>query len=446
MKKKGWKAASRILSILLCVTMLGSLAACGADSSGKAQMIYENKEKNELSAEVLAEAEKSFRYLWDLAQTDEASGAYGLVRDRYPGNPNMASTAATGFALAAIPYGIEKGWITEEEGRERAEKTLDTILSLENYSGFLYHFIDMKTGKHSSGSEVSVIDTGILLSGAIVAGEYFGGAVQKKAQKFYNNIDWNFYLDPERQMFYMGYSPEKGFSGHWDVYAEQLMLYVLSAGASKNSLDKTPYYTFKRLGGIYGGQTFVHSWFGSIFTYQFSHAFIDFRGKVDEKGMDWYNNSVKATLAARQFCIDNQDKFTTYGENSWGLTACDTPTGYDGLLGAPPSGTDNSAHKSNGTIAAAGAIGSMPFTPDESIAALENYRSYPEFVGEYGLKDSYNLDQNWFAPDYIGIDKGISVLMIANYESELIWDLFMQNKNVIKGMERLGFTEAETAE
>lgn len=396
-----------------------------------------------LDEEVLAEAKESFRYLWEQAQTDEESGAYGLVRDRYPGSPDMASTAATGFALAAIPYGIEKGWITEEEGKERAGKTLDTLLTLENASGFLYHFINMKNGKHMSGSEISVIDTGILACGAITAGEYFGGSVQKKADKFYKAIDWSFYLDEDRQMFYMSYSPEKGFSGHWDVYAEQLMLYVLSAGSPTHALDKKPYYTFKRLGGSYGGQTFVHSWFGSIFTYQFSHAFIDFAGKVDEKGMDWYANSVKATLAARQFCIDNQEKFSTYGENSWGLTACDTAAGYNGLLGAAPSGTDNTAHKSNGTIAAAGAIGSMPFAPEECTAALKNYRSYPEFVGEYGLKDSYDLDNNWFAKDYIGIDKGISVLMIANYEGGYIWDLFMKNQYVMEGMNRLGFVNSD---
>ena len=422
----------RYISLFLCLVLLLPVVACGQE---------EKKETNQLSETVLQEAEDSFRYLWELAQTDENTGAYGLVRDRYPGSVNMASTAATGFALAGIPYGIEKGWITEEEGRERAEKTLDTLLELENYSGFLYHFIDMKNGKHSSGSEVSVIDTAILLCGAIVAGEYFGDTVAEKAQQFYDAIDWSFYLDPENNMFYMGYSPKDGFSGHWDVYAEQLMLYVLSAGSSTHPLDKTPYYTFKRFSGRYGEHQFVHSWFGSIFTYQFSHAFIDFRGKVDEKGMDWYENSVKATLAARQYCIDNAEIFSTYGENSWGLTACDTPTGYNGLLGSAPSGSNNTAHRSNGTIAAAGAIGSMPFAPEECIAALENYRSYPDFVGKYGLKDAYNLDENWYAEDFLGIDKGISLLMIANYESDFIWDLFMQNENVQNGMNVLGFTE-----
>lgn len=452
----------RFVSMLLCLIMILSLTACNqtpdvtteaptvgeqtteapTEEETEAHPEYVFETNVELSELVLKEAEACFKYMWELAQTDESTGAYGLVRDRYPGSRNIASTATTGFALAAIPYAIEKGWITREEGEERAEKTMDTLLSLENFRGFYYHFINMLNGDRATGSEVSVIDTGILLCGAIVAGEYFGGAVKEKAKQVYDQIDWSFYLDPNKNMFYMGYSPEKGFDGHWDVYGEQLMLYVLSAGSDTHPLDKTPYYKFQRLTGKYGDYEFVYSWFGSIFTYQFSHAFIDFRGKVDERGMDWYENSVKATLAARQYCITNAIGSKTYHENSWGLTACDTIEGYDGLQGCPPSGGGNSAHRSNGHVATAGAIGSMPFAPEYCIAALENYMSIEKLVGDkYGLLDAYNLDKNWYAKDYVGIDKGISLLMIANYESEIIWDLFMQNENVQAAMDVLGFTE-----
>lgn len=440
--KKMLKNMKRILCLALCICMTLSMSGCNTDKT-KEHVPYEYSEKNEISEAVETEAEACFRYLWELAQTDEESGAYGLVRDRYPNDRNKASTATTGFALAAIPYAIEKGWITQEEGFERADKTMDTLLSLENYSGFLFHFINMLNGNHSKGSEVSIIDTGILLCGAIVAGEYFGGTVYEKMQQFYDQIDWSFYLNPQTQMFYMGYNADTDeFSGAWDVYGEQLMLYVLSAGSSTHALDKTPYYTFKRLEGTYGDHTFVHSWFGSIFTYQFSHAFIDFRGKVDEKGMDWYQNSVEATLAQRDYAITNAIGSKTYSENSWGLTACDTIDGYDGLQGCPPSG-NNSSHRSNGHVATAGAIGSMPFAPEYCTAALENYVTYEKLMGEYGLKDAYNLDKNWYAEDYVGIDKGISLLMIANYESDIIWDLFMQNENVQKGMDVLGFKDVE---
>lgn len=430
---KGGRKRLACLALLLCLTGCGGNPPKG--------IIGEAAVSVTLDEEVLAEAEGCFRYLWEQVQTDEASGAYGMVRDRYPGAKNVSSIAATGFALASIPYGIRKNWISEEEGRQRAEKTLETLLSLDHEKGFLYHFVNMLNGEPATGSELSVIDTGILLCGAIVAGEYFGGSVQEKALELYGRVEWEYFLDGSRNMFYMSRSPEGEFTGHWDVYAEQLILYVLSAGAPTYPLDSAPYYAFGRLEGRYGEHAFIHSWFGSIFTYQYSHAFVDFRGLKDKKGTDWFQNSVEASLAARQFCIDQQEQWETYGENAWGLTACDTRDGYNGLQGAPPSGTDNRAHVSGGTIAPAGAIGSMPFTPEESTAALKHYMTFPDLLGQYGLKDAYNLDQEWYDPDYIGIDKGISLLMIANYESGMIWELFMGNENVRRGMENLGFTE-----
>ena len=442
LKTKFHKGRMRFLCLFLTLAVL--LAGCQSGLSGEASTDTDTSGESEntvlLYPEVEEEAKGCFRYLWELAQTESDSGAYGMVRDRYPGARNVASIASTGFALAAIPYGIHKGWITEEEGKERAEKTLDTLLSLDNDKGFLFHFINMLNGNPATGSEISIIDTGILLCGAITAGEYFGGSIQEKAAQLYERVDWNYFLDSSRNMFYMGLSSEGEFAGHWDVYAEQLMLYVLSAGSPTYPLDSKPYYSFNRLKGSYGDYEFIHSWFGSIFTYQYSHAFVDFRGLKDEKGTDWYENSVQATLAARQFCIDQQETWETYGENAWGLTACDTRDGYNGLQGAPPSGTDNKAHESSGTIAPAGAIGSMPFTPEESTAALKHYMTFPELMGEYGLKDAYNLDQGWYDTDYIGIDKGISLLMIANYECGFVWELFMKNEAVQRGMDRLGFT------
>lgn len=430
---------NRFLLCILILIILSVSSACTKKNETDCTFEIVNKIED---SEVITEAEASFRYLWEQAQTKEDSRGYGLVRDRYPGNPDLASTAATGFALAAIPYAVEKEWITREEGEQRVLKTLDTILSLENEKGFLYHFINLNSGIHAPGSEISSIDTAILLCGAITAGQYFGGEIQEKTDCFYDGIDWNSFLDPKNNQFYMSYQPDQGYSGHWDVYAEQLMLYVLAAGSDTYPTGKVPYQSFRRLKGSYQDYEFIHSWFGSIFTYQFSHAFIDFQKINDEDGINWYNNSVAASLAARQYCIDHKDEYLTYSENSWGLTACDDIDGYNGLLGAPPSGTDDRAHVSNGTIAPAGAIGSIVFTPEYSIDALINYYSYNELLGEYGLRDSYNLDADWYAGDYIGIDKGISCVMIANYESNYIWQLFMQNENIQNALSVLGFSDS----
>lgn len=387
------------------------------------------------------EKELSFKYFNEQTNWEQGSKGYGLVRDRAPGNPSIASIAATGFGLSTLPIAVEEGWLTKDEAYIRAEGTLDTLLNLDTIEGFFYHFININSGKREWDSELSNIDTAILICGALYAGEYFGGDVLLKANELYENVNWNWYIDPGNNQFYMSYTPEKGFSGHWDFYAEQLMLYVLGAGSPTYPIDPIVYDSFIRHYGRYGdGEKFIHSWFGSIFTYQFSHAWIDFSDITDQKGINWFNNSVLASIANYEFCHDLKSEFETFAQGGWGVTASDSPTGYNGLLGAAPSGYDNNSHVVDGTVAPAGAIGSIVFTPKESKEALNYYYTVEGLVGDYGLKDAYNLDQNWIASDYIGIDKGITLLMIKNYENESIWKTFMKNENIQNGLKRLGFS------
>jgi hypothetical protein len=386
------------------------------------------------------EAEASFRYFWEQANHDPNSKGYGLVRDRFPGNPSIASIAATGFGLTAIPIGVERGWISQEEGYDRANRTLDTLLQMEHEHGFFYHFVNIDTGKREWKSEVSSIDTGLLMNGVLTVGEYFGGEVLEKSKQLYERVEWSWFVDPNKKQFYMAYYPEKGFQGHWDFYAEQLMLYILGAGSPTDPIGKDVYDGFIRHKASYeDSEPFIHSWFGSIFTYQYSHAWIDFRNLIDGDGVNWFENSVIASKASRQFAIDQKDRFKSLNENSWGITACDTPKGYNGLLGSPPSGYDNTAHQVEGTVAPAGAIGSIVFTPEESVQALKHYLTIPDLVGDYGLKDAFNLDANWVARDYIGIDKGITLLMISNYQDETVWEIFMKSPYVQAGLEALDF-------
>ncbi|NLH38412.1 MAG: hypothetical protein GX468_09860, partial [Thermotogaceae bacterium] len=165
------------------------------------------------------------------------------------------------------------------------------------------------------------------------------------------------------------------------------------------------------------------------------------RNMVDKSGVDWWENSVIAITSNRKYCIDNKGKFKTFGENSWGLTACDGPKGYEGRYGTPPSGYNNDQHYVDGTVPPAGAAGSIVFLPDESIAALEYYyKNYPQLWGKYGFKDAYNIDVKpaWYAQDVIGIDKGITLLMIENYRNEFVWKYFMKNAYVQSGIEKVG--------
>lgn len=392
------------------------------------------------------ESRKCFDFFWEQANADENSPGYGLIRDRAPGNPHISSIASVGFGLTAIAIGAERGWIPYDEAYERALGTLNTLLyNAEQENGFFYHFLDMETGKRVWNCEVSVIDTAIAICGAITAGEYFGGEVKQKAEELYKRVNWQWFVDPSRKQFYMAYYPERGFEGYWDFYAEQLMIYFLSAASPTYPADPDLFYHFQRKYGTYDGvEKFIHSWFGSIFTYQYSFAWFDLRNMVDKEGVDWWENSVIAIKSNRKFCIDNSDKFETFGENSWGLTACDGPHGYEGRYGAPPSGNNNVEHVVDGTVPPAGAAGSIVFLPDESIAALENYyKNYPQLWGEYGFKDAYNLSVSppWFANDVIGIDKGITLLMIENYRDEFVWKNFMKNEYVKIGLERVGLKE-----
>ncbi|WP_062236063.1 glucoamylase family protein [Fictibacillus sp. FJAT-27399] len=392
------------------------------------------------------ESKHSFLFFWNETNTDCGSPGFGLIRDRAPGDPDMCSVASVGYGLTALVIGAEREWISRDAAYERADGTLNTLLlNAEEVNGFFYHFLSMETGKRARKSEVSIIDTAIALCGAMTAGEYFGGKIKEKTQQLYERVNWEWYRNPETNQFYMGYTPERGHWGAWDLYAEQFMMYFLAAASPTHPVNPEMFYDFHRQVSSYGdGPLFIYTWLGSLFTFQFSHAWFDLQNKTDQDGIDWWENSVKATLAHRQYCIDESKTFKTYGPNSWGLTACDGPAGYSGRYGAPPSGRDgaNDLHHPDGTVPPAGAIGSIVFTPQESMEAMQHYyNNVPELWGEYGFIDAYNLDVTpaWFGTNVIGIDKGISLLMIENYRSGLVWKWFMKNEYAQKGLQLTGF-------
>lgn len=381
------------------------------------------------------EYRKSFDFFWEQANTEKDTPGYGLVRDRYPSDPNIASIASTGFALSALPIGVENGWITYSQGYERALGTLETITGLENIRGFYYHFLNISDGKRINKSEISTIDTAILICGVLTAGEYFGGEIKEKAVKIYSDVNWKIFTDKLSNNFYMSLTPEKGFSGRWDFYGEQLMMYILGAGSPTYPTGDKLYYSFKRNIRAYKGNEFIHSWFGSLFTYQYSHAWIDFRNKKDKLDVNWFQNSVYASLANYQYCQDLEYK--SFSSQSWGLSACDSPSGYNGFFGALPAGYDDKTNFTDGTVAVSAALGSVVFTPDKSLTALNYFYTIDGLSGRYGLKNAFNSDKNWIAKDYIGIDKGITLLMFANYKNNLIWNIVSKISYINRGMEIL---------
>jgi hypothetical protein len=368
----------------------------------------------------------------------EANPANGLIKDSSrPGAP--CSVAVVGFGLTALCIGESHGWIDKAQAYDRALKTLLTFRDkVPNEHGFFYHFLDMRTGHRTWNSELSSIDTALFLAGALFAGEYFKGTeVEILAKEIYDRVDWPWMMNG-RKIMCMGWTPEGGFLPYyWDSYSEAMILYALAIGSSTHPIPAASWHEWSRPTDTYNGNKLVYCYTGSIFTYQYSHAWIDFRKLgEDAAGIDYYANSVSAVKANRDFCIENASKHKTYGEDCWGITACIGPTGYKGYGAKPGEGMHD------GTIAPSGMAGSIVFDWQESIKGLKYlYDNYKKFLyGKYGFKDAFNLDKDWWAEEYLGIDVGITVLMIENYKTGLVWDKFMRLEPIKKWVE-LCFTK-----
>ncbi len=381
---------------------------------------------------------QSFRYF-----VEAANPANGLVLDKTSNSkaPDFkyapASIAAVGFGLASLAAGAERGWVAKEAAEEQVKTTLRFFTEkMESEHGFFYHFVDMETGKRAWNCEISSIDTALFLAGALTAAQYFDSPeIKDLAQKLYERADWKWMANGSLFLS-MGWKPETQFlAPSWNEYNESMVMYILAMGSPTYPLTAESWTAIRRPLGKYKGHELILS--PPLFTHQFSHAFIDFRGKRDAFA-DYFENSVQATLANRQFCIDSSKSFKTYGKDSWGLTACIGPDGYK-AYGAPPG---PALH--DGTVAPSAAAASIVFTPEYSISAMKNwYSKYRnELWGNYGFADSFNLDRDFFAADAFGINQGPTVLMLENYRSGLIWKLFMSRPEVRKGMKEAGFGNA----
>ncbi|MGV3772734.1 MAG: glucoamylase family protein [Verrucomicrobiales bacterium] len=394
----------------------------------------------------------SFLYFWY-----ETNPANGLIRDRSrPGA--FCSIAANGFGMTALIIGVERGWITRQEAANRILLTLQTFYrgkqgpeasGVMGYKGWFYHFLDMNTGHRFKEVELSSIDTALLLAGMLDARGYFNDSSpqEKKIRQLvgaiYNRIDWTWMLNGADALS-MGWHPESGFiPARWNGYNEAMILNILGLGAGKNPLSPktweawTSTYQWK----TNYGEAYLE--FAPMFGHQYSHCWIDFRGVADDymqgKGIDYFENSRRATLAQQKYVIENPRKFIGYAADCWGLTACDGPgfgkfQAYSARGGPPPENDD-------GTIAPTAVGGSLPFAPEICLPTLRNfYGKYREQLWTgYGFIDAFNLTANWWDPEILGIDQGPIVIMIENYRTGSVWKRFMKSPEVVKGMKRAGF-------
>ncbi|MFH1414816.1 MAG: glucoamylase family protein, partial [Elusimicrobiota bacterium] len=379
---------------------------------------------------------KAFNFFWN--ETDPETG---FIRDRDTIR-SPSSIASIGFGLAAICIADARGWIESDQAYDRVRKTLVSIIDkAEQQNGFYYHFIDMNTGQRVWNSEVSSIDTALMLGGVIVAKEYFRKKeITQLADRIYDGIEWAWMLESGSGALYMGWTPETEFDRFilWDMFAEEMLMYIMAIGAEKNPVPAKSWESFDRITKIYRNHAYICCESESMFTYQYSHAFVDFREKHD-KYTDYWENSKQAIEAGIDFCGDHKGKYTTYREGFWGISASDGPDGYRNY------GATIFTH--DGTVSPYAVCAAVPFIPEESISMLRKMLvSYGDRIwsDDYGFVSSFNLDKEWFSDVHIGIDLGISLLMIENYRTGFVWNCFMKNKNIKAGMEAAGFKSGTT--
>ncbi len=369
----------------------------------------------------------------------ETNRRTGLVADRASNLSQAvvsapASIAATGFGLSALAVAEARGWVDGGYARALVRATLIFFLeSAPQEHGFFYHFLNRETGERSKKSELSPIDTALFLAGALFAADYFDDPdLRAMALKIYERVDFPWMLNGGRY-FALAWSPEQGFSKYrWDHLDESLLLYILALGSSSHPIDAEGWKTLRRPAGSYRDMRMIQM--PPLFTHQYPHLWIDFRNKNDGFA-DYFQNSVKASQIHRAFCFDQAKNFSTYGRDAWGISASDGPYGYK-AYGAPPGWAQH-----DGTLAPTACGSSIMFTPAESTACLRHYyEKYKDRLwGRYGFSDAFNLDQDWFDDQVIGIDQGALILAIENARSGLLWKTMASNPFLTDGLSKAGF-------
>ncbi|MDI9533691.1 MAG: glucoamylase family protein [Bacteroidota bacterium] len=396
---------------------------------------------------------------------------WGIVRDR-TASWAPASIASTGFGIPSFAIGAERGWITRDEAAQitlnmmnffvNSLQSPDTLAS--GYKGFYYHFLRMDTGLREWRCELSSVDTGLLMMGILFARNYYDrdneteNQIRSQASLMLENIEWDFMMMPDTgnyaRQISMGWHPESGLHKMgWSGYNEALFLYILAAGTGLENAKES----YRSWLSSYKWQTpyegLSHVAFPPLFGHQFSHCFIDFRGLADEymrdKGIDYFENSRRATRVQRQYAIDNPHGWVGYDSLCWGVTASDGPGdkynfGEREFLGYAGRGTSGPEYNyfDDGTIAPYGPLSSLPFAPEIVIPTIRsiNEKMGDKIWGRYGYYDSFNLTAGWVNDDFIGIDQGPMLIMIENFRTGLVWNYVMNDPVIQKGLQTLGFS------
>ena len=455
-----------------------ALAAALMSCSGSGTALAPDSQSDSVRTLLDTIQQKTFAFFWE-----RSPATTGLTPDRWP-TPSFSSIAAVGFALTAYPIGADQGLISRDAAAERVLTTLRYFYQLPQgpaasgtagHRGFFYHFLDANSGLRFQTVELSTVDTALLLAGALFCSEYFDRttgmepAIRAYADSLYRRADWA-WATPRPPLITMGWTPEGGFHQlDWRGYNEGMLIYLLALGSPTHPIDASAWdaWTSTYTWGTFHGQQ--HVGFAPLFGHQYSHVWVDFRGIADgymrAHGIDYFENSRRATYAQRAYAMANPAGWTGYGANLWGLTASDGPADVTQTVAGTPRrfftyaarGASYNEIRDDGTIAPTAAGGSLPFAPEiVGPALLEMKRRYgSELIGQYGFLDAFNPTWTWsdtpllhgrmvpglgwFDNDYLGIDQGPILAMIANHRSDFVWKYMRRNTHLITGLRRAGF-------
>jgi hypothetical protein len=421
---------------------------------------------------------RTFDFFWET--TDASSG---LAPDRWP-TPSFCSIAAVGFALTAYPIGVERGWVTRSQAAARVRTTLRTLRDapqgpqpqgVAGHRGFFYHFLDMRTGTRFDRCELSTVDTALLIAGALFCQAWFDGdgpveaEIRRLAEELHARVDWP-WAQVRGPAICHGWHPERGFiASDWKGYNEAMIVYLLALGSPTHPVGSEAWQawtsTYDRDSwATVHGQRLLH--FAPLFGHQFTHCWVDFRGLQDDymsrRGLDYFENSRRATYAQRAHAIANPEGWAGYGADVWGVTACDGPADVEREFGGKLRRFISYAGRGmalydDGTLAPYGAGSSIAFAPEIVVPALRAMRErYGSAVyGRYGFLDAFNPSftfadvklthgriepgLGWVDTDHLGIDQGPMLAMLGNHRGEIVWRAMRRQEHLRRGLQRAGF-------
>lgn len=431
-----------------------SSATSEVAGKGKEGHIEENELKDE---EILNLVQRqTFDYFWDGAEPNSGMAPERIHIDGdYPQNDeDVVTIGGSGFGLMAILVGVERGFITREQALERYEKIIGFLEKADRFHGVWPHWLYGKTGKVKPFSAEDdggdLVETAFMVQGMLTVAEYFKDGSERekelvgRIEKLWHEVEWDWYTKGGEDVLYWHWSPEHGWKMNFPVggYNECLIMYVLAAASPTHPIKPEAYHHgWARDGAIstdkayYGLKTVLDHYehddapVGPLFWAHYSYLGLNPKGLSDRYGDYWELNKNHA-LINYKYAVDNPENHKGYGPESWGLTSSYSTNGYAGHR----PGNDR------GVISPTAALSSFPYTPDESMQMLRYlYQDADSLVGKYGPYDAYSQEENWYVQRYLAIDQGPIPVMIENYRSGLLWNLFMENKDVRKGLIKLGF-------